>query len=127
LPTAIAGYRRIVAEVEERHQIGRKFLERCGFQCEAVLRKHKVLHQRNSNTALYTVLNSDFLEVEKRLKTYLGWSLAPKMHKIAEVESGSGVKGEAVGEVGKGGTGGSSKKNEKKKSKRKSNRANITW
>jgi hypothetical protein len=115
-----------VAEVEERHQIGRKFLERCGFQCEAVLRKHKVLHQRNSNTALYTVLNSDFLEVEKRLKTHLGWSLAPKMHKIAEVECGGGGKSE-VGEVGKGSASCSSKKNEKKKSKRKSNRANITW
>jgi hypothetical protein len=123
----LTGYRRIVAEVEERHQIGRKFLERCGFQCEAVLRKHKVLHQRNSNTALYTVLNSDFLEVEKRLKTYLGWSLAPKMHKIAEVESAGAVKSAAV-EAGKGGaSGGSSKKNEKKKSKRKSSRANITW
>lgn len=81
-----AGYRRISAEVDERHVIGRKFLERCGFQLEAVLRKHKILQQRNSNTALYVVLNSEWVDVERKLKHYLGISLVPQLHKIASIE-----------------------------------------
>ena len=136
---AAAGYRRITAEVEERHVIGRKFLERCGFQCEAILRKHKVLHCRNSNTALYVMLNSDFEQVERKLKTHLGLSLTAKMHKIAELESGKDVAtglalshtpviaSVPVVESGKGNS--CVKRNEKKKDKRKNkrNKASITW
>lgn len=130
------GYRRITAEVEERHIIGRKFFERCGFQCEAVLRKHKVLHNRNSNTALYTVLNSDFVEVERRLKLFLGIPLTAPMQKIAAIDGASAaVEAEAVarqgGVTGVAGSsaGSSSKKNAKKGLKRKSkdNRINIVW
>lgn len=150
------GYRRITAEVDDRHVIGRRFLARCGFQCEAVLRKHKILHQRNSNTALYVLLNSDFEEVERRLKTYLGLPLTQPMHKVAQLESSKGTDGRAVavmsaagtsavavdgvgagaGDGGKscgvntaGGESASHKRNEKKKAKRKekANRVNITW
>lgn len=81
-----AGYRRITAQVDERHVIGRKFLERCGFTLECVLRKHKILQQRNSNTALYVVLNSEWLDVERKLKHSLGINLAPENHKIAAIE-----------------------------------------
>lgn len=36
------GYRRVSSTLNERHVIGRRFLERCGMRCEATLRKHKV-------------------------------------------------------------------------------------
>lgn len=83
----MVGYRRITAQVDERHIIARKFLERCGFQLEATLRKHRIVQNRNSNTALYVVLNSEWEDAERKLKTLLKISLAPKMHKIAEIES----------------------------------------
>ena len=83
---ALTGYRRITAEVDARCVIGRKFLERCGFQLEAVLRKHKIVQNRNSDTALYVVLNSDWVDVERKLKVLLGMSLKPIVHKIAEIE-----------------------------------------
>lgn len=72
--------------MDERHVIGRKYLERCGFTLECVLRKHKILQQRNSNTALYVVLNSEWVDVERKLKGYLGISLTPQVHKIASIE-----------------------------------------
>ncbi len=76
----------MTAEVDERHVISRKFLERCGFVQEAVLRKHKVVQRRNRNTALYMVLNSEWQEAEAKLKRLLGISLAPPAHKVAEIE-----------------------------------------
>lgn len=87
------GYRRITAEVDERHVIGRRFLESCGFQLEAVLHKHKVVQRRNRNTALYVVLNSDWLEVETKLKRRMGYSLQPVVHKVAEIESARDIGG----------------------------------
>jgi hypothetical protein len=88
-----SGYRRITAEVDERHVIGRRFLESCGFQLEAVLRKHKVVQRRNRNTALYVVLNSEWLETETKLKRRLGYSLQPVAHKVAEIESAQDIGG----------------------------------
>jgi len=114
------GYRRITAETDERNIFTRKFLERCGFQHEATLRKHRIIQNRNSNTALYTVLNSDWLDVERKLKTFLGISLAPTQHKIAEIEKPFVV--EVLSSAGKSDTGQSSetKKKKKDKSKKKS-------
>lgn len=45
---------------DERHIIARNFFQRCGFQHEATLRKHRILHSRNSNSAIYVLLNSDW-------------------------------------------------------------------
>ena len=68
----MSGYRRVTAELDERHVIGRKFLQRCGFELEAVLRKHRVVGNRNRNTALYVLLNSDWQESsEKKLQSLL--------------------------------------------------------
>ena len=62
----------MTAELDERHVIGRKFLQRCGFELEAVLRKHRVVGNRNRNTAVYVVLNSDWQETaEKKLRVHL--------------------------------------------------------
>lgn len=110
----LAGYRRITAEVDERHLIGRKFLESCGFVLEAVLRKHKVVQRRNRNTALYVLLNSEWPDmVELRLKRALGYSLAAPKHKVAEIESlyapavvGSSTGGGSTGDKKKKRSGG---------------------
>lgn len=80
-----AGYRRIYSECDTRNMIGRKFLERCGFKLESILRKHRVFRSRNRDSALYVLLNSEWDEVELKLKKYLGISLKPKMHKAAGI------------------------------------------
>lgn len=73
--------------MDERHIIARKFLEACGFQLEAVLRKHKVVQRRNRNTALYVVLNSDWTDLaEAQLRRKLGYGKEHSAHKIAEIE-----------------------------------------
>jgi hypothetical protein len=116
---ATTGYRRITAEVDERHIIARKFLERCGFQLEATLRKHRIIQNRNSNTALYVVLNSEFEDVERKLKSLLNISLAPKLHKIAEIDKpGDTLSVMAVGGELKTGGEGKTKKSKKKKNHR---------
>lgn len=81
-----AGYRRITVEVDVRHAIMRKFLERCGFQSEAVLRKHRIVQRRNRDSALYVVLNSEFVDVSLRLKLLLGIDPKPKVAKPAEIQ-----------------------------------------
>jgi hypothetical protein len=81
-----------------------------------------VLHNRNSNTALYTVLNSDFLEIERRLKTYLGLPLTPPLQRAAAIHTSS----QDVEREEKSST---SKRNAKKAQKRKAkaDRPNIVW
>lgn len=66
------GYRRVTAELDARHLLYRKFLERCHFKLEAVLRKHKIVCQRNRDTALYVLLNSEFDEATKGFQRLLG-------------------------------------------------------
>lgn len=79
------GYRRVTCHANARHLILKKFIERCGFKLEAVLRKHRIINKRNIDTAVYTLLNSDWNEEEIKLKRYLGLPLN-KTHKIAEIE-----------------------------------------
>ena len=64
--------------------IMKKFLERCGFRLEAILRKHRIVSRRNRDTAVYVVLNSDWPEIEFRLKKFLGIPLR-KVVKVAEI------------------------------------------
>ena len=80
-----AGYRRVTAEVDTRHIIARKFFEKCTFLLEAILRKHKVIEDRNCDTALYVILNSDWSDNEVKLKKYLGWNMKPKTDKLAAI------------------------------------------
>ena len=81
----LLGYRRITAEVDIRHLIGRKFLEQCGFLFECELRKHKIAFRRNRDTAVYAILNSEWPEVEIKLKYLLKIPLIEPGHKIAEI------------------------------------------
>lgn len=78
------GYRRVTAGVDERNIIARKFLQRCGFQLEAVLRKNKIVQNKNSNTALYSMLNSEWPDHEPKLRVLSDCKEEKKM-KIAEV------------------------------------------
>jgi RimJ/RimL family protein N-acetyltransferase len=121
------GYRRVVATTDERHSIGRRFLERCGMQCEAILRKHKVVHRRNRNTALYTILNSDWEEARIKLRRYLGLS-EKAQRKVIDIEefkvvspdpNHSSGSGSAVGLYTAVSDGQNASKTEKKKNKRK--------
>jgi len=80
------GYRRITAEVDSRNIIGRKFLERCGFYLETILCKHRVVHHRNCDSALYVMLNSDWADAERALKALLHLSVEAVAVKAAEIE-----------------------------------------
>lgn len=80
------GYRRVTAEVDTRHLIARKFLERCGFKIEGILRKHRIVNKKNRDSVLFVFLNSDWLEVSTNLKKLLGIDLKPKTKKIADVD-----------------------------------------
>lgn len=77
------GYRRVTAEIDERHIVGRKFFQRCGFMFETILRKHRVIQNRNSNTALYVMLNSEWNEVEPKLRLYVN---IPKQDTVKAIE-----------------------------------------
>ena len=78
------GYRRVTAEVDERNIIARKFLQRCGYQLEAVLRKSKIVQNKNSNSALYSMLNSEWPDHEPKLRVLADCKEEKKL-KIAEV------------------------------------------
>ena len=107
-----SNYRRVTVEVDSRHIIMRKFLERCGFILEAVLRKCRIVDRRNSDVALYVMLNSEWVDVDVRLKRLLGLPLKPIMHKVAGID----LAKEAVpGLLVSGGSSSSSGASKKKK------------
>lgn len=67
----LLGYRRVTSQCDERHIIYRKFLQRCFFQMEAVLKKHRIVSGRNCNTAVYSMINSDWPQIEINFKSLL--------------------------------------------------------
>ena len=79
------GYRRVTFEVNSKNVIMRKFLERCGFVFESIIRKHKIILGRNRDTYVYAVLNSEFIDCEIKLKRYLGLDIVPKKTKAADL------------------------------------------
>jgi RimJ/RimL family protein N-acetyltransferase len=78
-------YRRVTIESDARHVIYRKFLEKCGFKLDGILKKHKIVRNRNKDTALYCVLNSDFEQVELNLKKLLGLPIRPPNKKVKKI------------------------------------------
>jgi RimJ/RimL family protein N-acetyltransferase len=56
-------YRRVIVEVDIRNIIMRKFLERCGFALESIMRKYRIVNRRNRDVAVYVVFNSDWEQV----------------------------------------------------------------
>ena len=75
----------MTAEVDSRNIIGRRLLERCGFYLESILYKHRVIRQRNCDTALYVMLNSDWSDAERVLKAFLQVSIGVKTIKAADI------------------------------------------
>jgi hypothetical protein len=121
------GYRRVTAEVDTRHLIARKFLERCGFKIEGILRKHRIVNKKNRDTALFVFLNSDWLEVSTKLKQLLGIDLQPKTKKLADVDKPQNLFGRGVlGDKGAHERGGATEteKDSKNKSKNKNKKKN---
>eukprot|EP01031_Cornospumella_fuschlensis_P035309 gene35309-42784_t len=78
-----SGYRRITFEVDERHIIARKFFQRCGFLHEATLRKHRIINSRNSSSAVYVMLNSDWSSIESKLYKTVGLKPSDAKIKVA--------------------------------------------
>ena len=118
------GYRRITVETDSRHVIFRKFLQRCGFSLEVILRKHRIVSNRNRDTALYSMLNSDWDDIEVNIKKYIGLSLKPVMHNAFEIDTGKDIdkqimlekmKLEQVSKTGNSSVSENDKKTKKKK------------
>ena len=65
---SLIGYRRVTLEINSKHRICRKFAEKCGFLLETILRKYKIIDNKNCDTALYAILNSDFDDLNYQLK-----------------------------------------------------------
>jgi hypothetical protein len=78
-------------EVDSRDNIGRKFFQRCGFLVEAILRKHKIINERNRDTALFVILNSEWDDTELKLKKYLGWPIKVKGENVFAIPEPSKV------------------------------------
>ena len=67
------GYRRISALVDNRNIQGKRFFERCGFSLEGLMLKHRVINNRNRDTAVYRVLNHDWdTIIALKLSKYVG-------------------------------------------------------
>ena len=86
----ILGFRRVWAEVDERHAIAKRFLSRSGWTLEAVLHKHRIVQKRNRNSAIYVMLNSDWSSggARESLRKKLGLSPEPtKTKKAIRIDS----------------------------------------
>lgn len=100
--------------MDERYVSARKFFMRCGFLYEATLRKHQILRQRNCNTALYSLVNSDWVDGEGKLQRLCGW---PKKKKVAATEEVAAPPTKSTSASGAMAAG--EKKNKKTKNKNK--------
>jgi RimJ/RimL family protein N-acetyltransferase len=80
-------YRRVTAETSTRNVAARRLLERSGFTLEATLRKHRVRFGRNQDTALYTMLNSEWQECAARLRKNLGYKPVSAGVRLFEIQS----------------------------------------
>jgi len=82
-------YRRVSYEIDLRHTLGRKFLLKCGFKLEATLHKNRIVQERNRDSCVYVILNSDWCEVEQTLRKHCGLPevKGTKLHNIAEIDS----------------------------------------
>ena len=54
-----------------RNIIMRKFLERCGFVQESIMRKYRIVDRRNRDIVVYVILNSDWEQVYTYVYIYI--------------------------------------------------------
>jgi len=71
------GYRRLEARTDTLNVIANKFLQRCGFSLESVMRKHRVVEKRNRDTSVYRLLNSDWPVASMALHRVVGRKYVP--------------------------------------------------
>lgn len=53
---------------------------------ESILRKHRIVKNRNRDSAMYVILNSEWLESAVKLKKYLGIDPKPKTVRLADIQ-----------------------------------------
>jgi hypothetical protein len=63
-------------------------LDRCQWKHEGTLRKHRIVNNRNRDTILYSMLNTDWIPASVALKKHIGLDWKPKTVKIADIQSG---------------------------------------
>jgi hypothetical protein len=61
---------------------------RCQWKHEGTLRKHRIVNNRNRDTILYSMLNTDWIPASVALKKHIGLDWKPKTVKIADIQSG---------------------------------------
>mmetsp|Transcript_33972 Transcript_33972/g.44839 ORF Transcript_33972/g.44839 Transcript_33972/m.44839 type:complete len:341 (-) Transcript_33972:202-1224(-) len=65
------GYRRIELSLDEDDSTHRKYVEQMGFSLEGTLRKHMVVRESSRNTAVYSLLNSEWDFASEKFKRKL--------------------------------------------------------
>lgn len=85
------GYRRITAEIDTKNIIAQKFFRRCGFILEATFRKHKIIDERNQDTALYVILNSEWDDIKLQLMKLLSIDQKPKGENLFHIPSAKDI------------------------------------
>lgn len=66
------GYRRVTYYTDSRNEYMKKFLTNLTFLNEGILVKHRIIQNRNSNSNIFTLLNSDWqVDGEAKIKKYL--------------------------------------------------------
>ncbi|NNH79004.1 GNAT family N-acetyltransferase [Acinetobacter sp. ANC 5380] len=64
------GFRRVEWKCDELNQPSKRAALRFGFQYEGTFRQHRIAKGRNRNTAWFSILDEEWLELEK---AYLAW------------------------------------------------------
>lgn len=65
------GYRRYEWKCDSLNAASRRAAERLGFTYEGTFRQHRMYKQRNRDTAWYSILDSEWPEVKRRLEAWL--------------------------------------------------------
>ncbi len=60
---------------------------RCQWKNEGILRKHRIVKNRNRDSALYVMFNSEWITSSVSIKKYIGLDWKPKSVKVADIQS----------------------------------------
>ena len=63
-------------------------MENIGFRLESICHKHKIIQERNRDSAVYVITNADWPEIESNLRIKCSLpKKTVKLHNIAEIET----------------------------------------